>query len=407
MEEESIAEVPALPVLDEDAVISGAEWERAYGEKIEHMLNLDTWKSGDDLPGLLERLDREIGEALSQEDNLQRQIRDLLFPRIGKQKGAPKNAGVYQATADQLDRVYRKILFNGGVEACDGTSLVHDTLPMTIIQIGVCLVSYHGEQGSWIQRFYRRDLRVRGTDIVDEALKILGQRERKDSRGKPLRMKMTELSKRGIMAYAERAALLQKCTAPWRMGQGNPAPYELLTGSGSPELIEQSLPILEELIGHIKRFVFIPSSTTNVLIQTIGQALRPLEFAIVDTEAHRIGALVDRGHYRGDQYRAQKERLDAFVQDLGPQIVVGVYRATHEAPAQVFYAHEEHAQEAALIAMADSALQAHRGFPMLIDIADSICSGAFGLDGFNSSIQSAYAKHGQPLRYLGEREIRR
>ena len=62
---------------------------------------------------------------------------------------------------------------------------------------------------------------------------------------------------------------------------------------------------------------------------------------------------------------------------------------------------------AALIAMADSLLQAQRAFPTLIDLADTVCSSLFGTEGFNSSIQAAYAKHGHPLRYLGERETRR
>jgi len=44
------------------------------------------------------------------------------------------------------------------VEACDGTCSVHDTLPLTITQIGVCLVSYLGEQGAWGHRLFRRDL---------------------------------------------------------------------------------------------------------------------------------------------------------------------------------------------------------------------------------------------------------
>lgn len=43
-----------------------------------------------------------------------------------------------------------RLLFNGAVEACDGTSVEHGTLPVTITQIGVCLVSYQGDQGSWL-----------------------------------------------------------------------------------------------------------------------------------------------------------------------------------------------------------------------------------------------------------------
>ena len=40
------------------------------------------------------------------------------------------------------------------------------------------------------------------------------------------------------------------------------------------------------------------------------------------------------------------------------------------APPQLFYAHEDHADIAALVALADSVLQEQRGFPLLIDLAD-------------------------------------
>jgi hypothetical protein len=71
------------------------------------------------------------------------------------------------------------------------------------------------------------------------------------------------------------------------------------------------------------------------------------------------------------------------------------------APAQMFYAHVDHAHEAALIALADSVLQEHRGFPMLIDLADSLCSATFGADVFTASTQLAYAAAGEPYRYSG------
>ena len=57
--------------------------------------------------------------------------------------------------------------------------------------------------------------------------------------------------------------------------------------------------------------------------------------------------------------------------------------------------------------MADSLLQSQRAFPTLIDLADTVCTSLFGTEGFSSTIQAAYAKHGHPLRFLGERETRR
>jgi len=95
------------------------------------------------------------------------------------------------------------------------------------------------------------------------------------------------------------------------------------------------------------------------------------------------------------------------VEEVGPQIITGLYRASAQAPVRLFYAHRDYACLAALIAMADSVLQEHRGFPMLIDLADLVCRTTFGSNTFNAMIQQAYAEAGTPFRYLGERETRR
>jgi hypothetical protein len=138
---------------------------------------------------------------------------------------------------------------------------------------------------------------------------------------------------------------------------------------------------------------------------TIGNALQPLEYAIVDSNEDFLSRIA-AGHYRGDAWGELKRGVDSLVEECGPQIVVGMYRASKLAPPQMFYAHVEHAHEAALIAMADSVLQEHRGFPMLIDLADGVCRASFGAETFAASTQLAYAQAGEPFRYLAERRSR-
>src|SRR5947209_12819805 len=110
-------------------------------------------------------------------------MRDKIFPLIASHPNAPKGAGVFQATPDQVKATQMNVLFNGGVEACDGTRVVHDTLPLTITQIGICLVSYNGQQGSWAHRLYRRDLRAKMPDPVEEILDLLHRREKRGGQG--------------------------------------------------------------------------------------------------------------------------------------------------------------------------------------------------------------------------------
>jgi hypothetical protein len=218
------------------------------------------------------------------------------------------------------------------------------------------------------------------------------------------RDRVTDLGRRGIMAYAERAVLADEATAPWRMGHGSAIPYELLTGSGNRELLVAGIDILERLILHHRRFVYVPTAP-NRLLRTIGDALDPLEYAIVDTLQRTSERIVEQGHYRG-AWRDAVDRARWFAKEAGSQVVVGVFRASAHAPAHVFYAHKDHADEAALIVLADATLQEHRGFPTLIELADRVCAATFDAGGFQTSVQMAYSETGLPYRYLRERETR-
>ena len=394
--------------LSEDQpALTSNEYEAAHGEKLSETLDLDTWRPGADLVEMYERLEREIAEAVRQEGIYTKRIRAEIFPRLKDRLGAPPGAGVYRISVEKLEDVHAKLLFNGGVEACDGTVVTHDTLPTTITQIGVCLVSYQGDQGSWVHRMFRRDLRTTGKNPVDETWELLERRRQRSAVDQESqRDRISSLARRGIMAYAERAVLLDRSKAIWRMGHGVPTPYELVTGSGMPDLLRSSIELLRRLVSDHQRFVFIPSTTNARELLTIGNALQPSEYAIVDTYKDTLGRIAS-GHYRGQEWVGLGRAVEEFVEECGPKIAIGMYRASKLSPPQMFYAHIDRVHEAALIAMADSVLQEHRGFPMLIDLADRLCQSSFGADTFMSSAQAAYSKAGEPFRYLAERSTRR
>lgn len=112
-------------------------------------------------------------------------------------------------------------------------------------------------------------------------LTVLERRERREAQGLGGEA-LSELARRGIMAYAERAILKDKSNASWRMGHGSPAAYELLTGlwSSQANRIRLSLDLIEWFVDY-ERFVFIPSAPRKRHWLMIGQALNPLEFAII------------------------------------------------------------------------------------------------------------------------------
>ncbi len=385
------------------AATDADEFRSSFGETLDQALDLNTWHHGEDLANLYGRLEQEIADAVRQEDELRERVRKVVFPRLEVRPGAPKGAGVYRPEIADIEKTHRGLLFNGQVEACDGTSVPFDSLPITIVQIGVCTVSYRGDQGSWVHRLYRRDLRLGGTDPIEETLDVLEQRQKRSGYDSGSRKdKLSELARRGVMTFAERSVLMNMCQAPWRMGHGNPTPYELLTGAGMKELLDKSLPLLVALIEH-GRFVFVPSSPADRLSLTIGNALHFPEYAIIDTLEDSILRLADQGKY----WPGYDERVRKFGREQGRKIIKGVFRASEMGPPQMFYAHIDHVHEAALIALADSVLQDVRGFPMLIDLADMLCRTTFGRETLAAPTQTAYAEAGEPFRYITERQSRR
>jgi hypothetical protein len=388
--------------------VGASEFEARFGEPLSRALDLSTWLPGERLGDLYAKLEQEVRAAAKQAHRAREFIREEVLPRFAEDASEAPGGGLRQATVEQIERVHRGLLFTGQVEACDGTSVVHDTLALTIAQIGVCLVSYQGDAGSWAHRLYHRDLRIAPPDTKEEVMALLERRRRRGggevSDEANRQDVLSDLGRRGIMAYAERAVLADESTAPWRMGHGSAIPYELLTGSGSRELLEAGLDVLERLVLKHRRFVYVPSAPDR-LLRTIGDALDPLEYAIVGTLRRTAEQIVEHGHYRG-AWRDAFERARRFAIEAGSQVVVGLFRASAHAPAHVFYAHRDHADEAALIVLADAVLQEHRGFPTLIDLADRVCSATFDANGFQASVQLAYTETGLPYRYLRERETR-
>jgi hypothetical protein len=386
------------------APVTPDEFEDAYGEPLKRTLDLDTWQDAPDFQRMYERMSAEVAEAIEQEGRTRNFVREEVFPRLPAQIAAPESAGVYQAMPPQIEQKHRGVLLNGKIEACDGTVVTHDTLVLTVTQIGVCLTSYRGEQLTLSQRLFRRDLRSgAGYDPTEEALELLNRRSRREAVGEEDRRDtLSELARRGIMAYAERAVLLDRSETPWRLGHGQVVPYELITGAGSMELLEAALPLLQRFVCDLSLFVLDPTTIRDRLLLTIGDALRPLEYAIVETSATRLRKIVENGKYHPKHQKLARD----FVEEVGPQVVTGVYRASAHCPAHVFFAHRDHVHDAALIALADSALQEYRGFPLLIDLAHHVVNAAFGADTFAEVIRSAYADAGQPFQYLGERETR-
>jgi hypothetical protein len=384
-----------------------------FREDIANVLDLRTWRTGRDLTLEYDRIEREVKDAVACETEHQDWTRTEVFPKLFQRQGAPPGGGVYEACRDALDLIHRGLLLNGGVEACDGTVKVHDTLPLTIFQIGVSLVSYQGDQGTWHQRLYHRDLHQHLGNSTEEFWQALERRAQRSALNHASRSdQLGELARKTVMDYAERAILTRKSQAVWRMGHGNPITYELLTGGGLFELMEAGTNVVRELIEKHRKFVFVASEPRELALLTIGQALLPGHYAIVQTLADQMGSWFHQYRFRSNAKLSWDGELipaaawiPRFLKDVASQVIVGVYRASSVAPAHLFYAHADHAHLAAHIALADSLFEEHRGFPLLIRLADHVCTAVFG-GSLDYLTQTAYASAGVPWRYATERTTR-
>jgi hypothetical protein len=387
----------------------------SFGEDLSGVLDIATWSAGADLAQEYPRIEAQVREALSDENEVRRRTTEQVLPRLFDPVAGPPQAGVYAANWDVLRLVHRGLLFNGGVEACDGTVHVHDTLPLTIYQVGIGLTSYRGDRGTWHHRLFRRDLRRRGGDPVDEALELLRRRSERsalnhDTPGD----RLGQLAHHTLMQYAERAVLLRRSRAVWRMGHGNPITYELLTGADLLELMVAGTTVLRQLIEGHRKFVFVASEPRDRLLLTVGDALPPMHYAVVSTlEDHmrdwfhqRRFTLETAADLAWDgEPISPMQWIPRFLERVASQVAVGVYRATRAAPAQLFYAHNDHVHTAAHIVLADSMLQEQRGFPLLIDLAHHLCRTVFG-ESLRNMTEAAYAAAGEPWRYFSERMTR-
>jgi hypothetical protein len=360
------------------------DFKKIYGEEYTDAINIETWKVDRNLAKLYTQIEAELFNAKRNELESHQVIRNEVFPKI-QENPLVLHAGLHQdTTLELIEKMHKGFLFNGAVTACGSVSVMYDSLPISITQMGICLVNYQGQHGSYSHQLFRRDLKFNHSCTIQEAIELIERKLHDD------KTKLNSLAMRSIKSYAERAILLEKSDAKWLMGYGFPAPYELMMGfwANQEDVKDKSIDLLNRLIVNHKRFVYIQACTQRPELWTLGSALHPFEYLVIETMEDKMVQMVNSGNTRLEIKRAYEE----FARIAGAQIAVGVYKVSKHAPPQVFYCHVDHIHTAALIAMADSALQLHSGTPMLLDLAENLCKNAFGKNDFMTSIDQAYIR---------------
>ncbi len=368
-------------------LVPAAAVEAALGETVRDALDLGGWGTGPGLEDLLAHVHDAVAKSVAEEAGLGEAIRDRVLAELHRFPDAPASAGVYPVSEKHLADARRNLLLPGNVTACDAVSAGHDGLTATVVSIGVCLVRYDGAMNSWRSSFLRHDFDARAADPVGQLRTVLDKRSaRTDPAAEP--DPIHTLLRRGFMAAAERKALLERAASRWKLGHGVPAPMELLTGSGSMDLIDQTFPVLDALLLGDTRWVFVPEKLSNRALLTVANALRPGELAVFQTGKPAVEAIIETANYAA----GYRKKVEAFATKLGAATVVGGFRATRYSPPQLFVAHADRAVEAGILAMADGGLNPHRGFPLALELAGLGARTGLGLDAFRGVVEAAYAK---------------
>jgi hypothetical protein len=110
--------------------------------------------------------------------------------------------------------------------------------------------------------------------------------------------------------------------------------------------------------------------------------------------------LKDKDRWREEDFL----KVNNFIQTRATNIIVGVIKVSQRP--YIFHAHESVFDLAAKIIARDSMFQKEKGFPLLVDYADNLCSTYFKASDFNKIIEYQLAKEGEFLSEKSEETLR-
>ncbi len=257
-------------------------------------------------------------------------------------------------------------LYATNVCAVDGTYSSYSLLSGVRGQIGVAAVSYANQNIEEVLFVFEPDFETETEDVAD----ILQRRK-----------------------SSERGALV---------------PYELRTGLGRYRALPVCLGIAEKIIEN-KHAIGVIESSTHDELRSIGLALNPAqrEYVALKNFADELQSYLYGDDFTSAAHFNEEDRklVDDFKDRFGHQLMIGLYRVGPKS--YVFEAHKDFFDQAAALLARDSLHQPERGFPLLIDHADSICSYVLSAADFKKRVEHELAKLDAWGREVYERRTRR
>ncbi|MBW3001865.1 hypothetical protein KY338_01740 [Candidatus Woesearchaeota archaeon] len=349
------------------------------------LIDQKTWTDyGDFVREANEILEAEVKAHIQEEKELIAQLK--AHPTFKKLK--------IKSVKDKLPKA-EALLLKGDVVGVDGTRSDYRLLSGLRCQIGVVAVNYVGEKIRHSFFISEASLKLETEDIIE---KISGRARHEEN--------LSDMAIRGLMLYREREAGLDpRFKDKYIMFHGPLLPFELMSGLGRLRALDTTLDVLRRIIRE-KRFFSVISSTSFQDFLTFGRAIEPFQyFTIAEyTLGHYLQNTSNFMKWK-EKWRAdERKKIEEFLRDHAEKILIGVIRIG-ERP-YVFHAHEEIFDLAAAIIARDALFQKEKGFPLLIDYADTLCSQYFSSGDFKRMMEWELSRTGQYLSEAPERDLR-
>jgi hypothetical protein len=373
----------------------------------EEVVGENTWQSLPDYYQTMPERTQAVVETVVEHDKrLRQELRQDYLPQLDWRR----------ANRKYIKELQQKKLLAGKVYAADATLSRYETLSLVGAQIAISRVGYH--QRSATQ--YASSLLYWGTEVPKNAT-AKDIVEALSSRGKELKQKLSSLLLDAISKYMERFVLFNTPPGSFKLIQGPMFPHAMLSGLGTRHTMQTCFNLIAQLIED-GNYATIVSKDSHRDLEILGLALDAGEYVVIRDgwkalDAYLHGDNPEGNGEGGANYSRQpvakygnRSQLDIFQEfrdTYGPKVVQGVLRAHPMSRPFVFYCNKNNLDEAVHLLLADAEHTGPRGFPMLLDLADQYCSGAFKASEYTNRMNTAFAKAaGGSGVYYSERNSR-
>jgi hypothetical protein len=408
----------AMSLADEHANISDDPAEQPDVEAMlsddidfDAVVRLNHWQSPSEYYQTVpERTQAVVSSVVASDERLRDELRYEYLPRLLEEETL---LAWKRADPDYINLLRQKFLLAGKVVAADATISRYETLSLVGAQIAISRVGYHQRSPNQ----YASNLMYWGQEVPKQptAKEVV---EALRSRGKKLKEKLPSLVLDALSKYMERRVLLEVPEGTFKFIQGPMFPHAMLSGLGYRHAMMTCLDLIAQLIDD-GNYATIVSKDSHRDLELLGIALDAGEYLIVRDGVEVLNAYLygdgadgSKANYTSqpvEKYggKSQLQVFGDFQKQYGPKVVQGILRAHPMSRPYVFYCNRDRVDEAVHLLLADAAHTGPRGFPMLLDLADQYCSGAFKASEYTSRMNAEFARAaGGSGLYQSERTTR-